>query len=515
MPLVPPALGWLVGVLLGLFWPGAQAAGAGWAAGAAGLTGGALVLCWADRRARWAGLLLLALWLGLARTLLALPPATPLPGSLRAFNVPADQARSVIAPRQTVRGQAQADPDPTRSGQAAQLRVTVVQIQDGATWRPVHGGLLVIADRFVPAAQGDLVEVRGVVQEPPQVAGFDYPRWLRWHSIESYMDHGTVRVLQASDDATTLPATWRRAAGARTAAQLPEPAAGLLRGLLLGQQKAMNSALLVDFDKTQTSWLIVVSGSQITLLLVAIYWVSRRGLAPWSAVIVAGLVVLVYSLFVGFTLSVVRAALMGLSYLLAQGVGRPITPINLLGGGALVMTVFDPLSLGDLGFQLSFTAVAGILIFAPPLLAGWQRLPMLGPIFAVSVAAELGVTPVVLYHFGVWSPSGFVAGTLLSLSIAPLMILGTVYEVLAWIATALGQFIAWLCWLPLTLFAMAVHWAAYFPPVDVPNFGLFQVVVWYAILAFGYVMSSVDRRAAVRRFLRPDPAPPAAVGPRT
>src|SRR5690242_21761464 len=99
MPLVPLGCAWMLGVLLGTLWPGAPPGGAGIAAGAALGCAGALALVWPHRGARWAALLLLAGWLGLARGLLALPPAVPDPQSLRALNVPAAGARSVIAPR--------------------------------------------------------------------------------------------------------------------------------------------------------------------------------------------------------------------------------------------------------------------------------------------------------------------------------------------------------------------------------------------------------------------------------
>ncbi len=518
MPLVPPALAWLAGMLLGLFWPGGRATALGWVGGAAMLTGAALALCWADRRARWAGLLLLALWLGLARSLPAVPSATPLPGSLRALNVPAGQARAASAARRVLRGHVLADPDPSHSGKNAQVRVAVEAVQDGAGWRPVHGGLLVVTDRFVPVAQGDTVECLGVVQAPPPVKGFDYARWLLWHGIESYMDRAMIRVLPMVDTApTTLLAVWRRAAGQRTATQLPEPAAGLLRGLLLGQQKAIDPALWADFNTTQTSWLIVVSGSQITMLLLFVYWVSRRVLAPWPAVAVAGTVVVAYSLFVGLGLSVARAALMGLLYLLARGLGRPITPLNLLACTALILTAFDPLSVADAGFQLSFAAVAGILILGPPLVTRWRRIPILGEAFAISWAAQLGILPIVIAQFGAISLTGFGPGTLIGLIIGPLMILGAVYEITAWLWAPLGQVIAWVCWLPLTLIASVVQLTGRFPPLAVvlPDYGWIGIPFWYALLALGYLMGSPARRAAVRRFLRPAAGPAEPVAGRT
>jgi len=361
-----------------------------------------------------------------------------------------------------------------------------------------------------------------VVQDPPTVAGFDYPQWLRWHGTESYMDHGTVRVLQAADEATTVLATWRREAGRRTAAQLPEPAAGLLRGLLLGQQKVIDPNLWADFNTTQTSWLIVVSGSQITLLLVFVYWMSRRILAPWYAVVVAGGIVVIYSLFVGLGLSVARAALMGLLYLLAQGLGRPIAPLNLLVTVAIVLTALDPLSLGDVGFQLSFSTLVGILVVGPSLLRLKNLLSIMRSVFAIALAAQTTALPIVIAQFGTVSLAGFVAGALADLLLAPLMILGALYEFAAWLWLPAGQFVAWVCWLPLTLLAKAVHWAAHWQPfglpfnsLEIPRFSGAEALTWYLVLAVLYISVSADRRAAVRRFLRPDPVPPAVVSPRT
>ncbi|HEX6608863.1 MAG TPA: ComEC/Rec2 family competence protein, partial [Chloroflexia bacterium] len=416
MPLVPLGCAWMLGVLLGTWWPGATPDRAGIALAAALAGAGALALVWPHRGARWAVLVLLAGWLGLARSLIALPPAVPDPHSLRALNVPAAEARSVVAPRREVRGRVLADPDPARAGRAAQVRVAVEAVRVDGAWRPATGGLLAVAGPFVAAVQGDLVECAGVVQDPPPVAGFDYRAWLARHGIESYMDGATVRVLAAAADApeTTL-ARWRREAGLRTAAMLPEPEAGLLRGLLLGQQKAIDPPLWQDFNTTQTSWLIVVSGAQITMLLLLVFNPARRALYPWPSALLAGVVVVLYAVFVGLGVPVARAAVMGVLYLGALGLGRPITPINLLAVAALALTALDPLTFADAGFQLSFAAVAGIIIFEPALARRWRRVPVLGQVTAIAVAAQLTTWPVVAAQFAQVSSIGFPAGILAGL----------------------------------------------------------------------------------------------------
>ncbi|MGI8588158.1 MAG: ComEC/Rec2 family competence protein [Chloroflexia bacterium] len=507
MPLVPLACAWLAGVLLGVFWPGARPDASWPVLGLALLSAGALALLWADRRARWAGLLAVALWLGLARSLLALPPPTPAPDSLRALNVSATEARHAAGPRVQVRGRVLADPDPAHNGKASQVRVAAEAVfQDGA-WRPATGGLLAVAGPFPGVVQGDLVECAGVLQDPPPVPGFDYATWLSRHGIESYMDHAQVRLLASADAPTSLLAGWRRDAGTRAAGMLPEPEAGLLRGILLGQRKAPDPALRQDFSSTGTSWILVVSGVHLSIFLFFGYLVLRRWLAPWPSAVIAGALVAGYAAFVGLGLPVARATLMGLLYLIAQGLGRPPTPINLLAVAALVLTCLDPLSVADAGFQLSFAAVAGILLFAPPLAAHWHRLPLLGEACAIAVAVQITIWPLEAAQFGSLYPLEVPAGVAGGLLLQPILLLGSAQTLAAWLLPPLGQVLAWLCWLPLAALAGMVHLVASLPfaSLPLPGFGAPGILAWYALLALAYLLADPKRRAQARSALLPQP----------
>ena len=190
------------------------------------------------------------------------------------------------------------------------------------------------------------------------------------------MDAATVRVLQAADAPETTLASWRREAGLRTATMLPEPEAGLLRGLLLGQQKAIDPPLWQDFNTTGTSWLIVISGAQITMLLLLVFGGARRLWYPWPSVLLAGAVVVLYAVFVGLGVPVARAAVMGVLYLGAQGLGRPVTPINLLAVAALTLTALDPNTIADAGF--------------PTIVCGGCRDPAVWPAADGALAAGAG-----------------------------------------------------------------------------------------------------------------------------
>ncbi|HMA38082.1 MAG TPA: ComEC/Rec2 family competence protein, partial [Chloroflexia bacterium] len=455
-------------------------------------------LLWPHRPARWAALLGLAAWLGLARSLLALPAPLPPADSLRALNVPAVSARHAVGAALQVRGTVLADPVIARGGTVSQVRVAVATVWQAGAWRPVTGGLLALAGPYPGVGQGDLVECRGVVQDPPPVPGFDYRAWLARHGVESYMSPADVRLVAAAGDAPgDLLARWRRAAGARTATLLPEPEAGLLRGILLGQPKAIDPALRQDFATSGTSWIIVISGIHFSMLLLFGFLALRRWLAPWPSVALAGGLVVLYAAFVGLGVPVARAALMGALYLLAQGLGRPVTRLNLLAVAALALTALDPGSVADAGFQLSFGAVAGILLFAPPLSARWRRLPVLGEACAVGVAVQLATWPLVALQFGQFAPVALPAGVLGGLLLAPIMALGSLTELVSWLWAPLGQGLALVCWLPLTLLAHLVPLAAGLPlaSLPLPDFGLPGALLWYTLLAAGYARASYKKRA--------------------
>ncbi len=294
-------------------------------------------------------------------------------------------------------------------------------------------------------------------------------------------------------------AAWRRDAGLRVAALLPEPEAGLLRGAVLGQQKASDTAMRADFAATGASWVLVVSGMHLSLLLACLYLPLRRLLPPWPSVVITIVLAAAYAAFVGLGVPVMRAALMAALVLLAQALGRPSTALNLLAVAALALTLGDPNVVADAGFQLSFGAVAGILWLAPPLVRRWRRVPVLGELAAVAVAVQVTTWPIVAWQFGQVIPVAVPAGIACGLLLPPILLLGAAQVLAAALWLPLGQVVAWVCWLPLALLAGMLHIAAGLPgaALALPGPGGPMLLGWYALLAGIWVAVRRRRVAAV------------------
>jgi len=226
-----------------------------------------------------------------------------------------------------------------------------------------------------------------------------------------------------------------------------------------------------------------------------------RLLGPKRRFLAAGLsaaIVGVYTLLVGADAAVVRAAIMGGLSLFARQVGRRQDGLNSLAFVAATMAVFNPYLPWDVGFQLSFMATLGLVLYAEPLSQVFlnfaaRRLPLekakrlagpVGEYFLFTLAAQIMTLPVTIYHFQRFSLTSFLANPVILPAQPPVMILGGLAVLLGLVYKPLGQLAAYLAW-PFVVFTIrAVEWIAAIPGgvVTLGDVSLFWICLFYAVL---------------------------------
>lgn len=184
----------------------------------------------------------------------------------------------------------------------------------------------------------------------------------------------------------------------------------IVQALLIGDRQDIDRATREDFVRTGTSHVLAVSGLHVGVIALALFvlvsWLRIR----WLRVLSFAVALTGYVLVTGARPSIVRAALMGVLFLVALNVGRIARPLNTLGLAGLLLLVCDPSVLFDPGFQLSFAAVAGILLLYSPVYR-WcaGRFPLCSrnlfvqrctQLLVLSTSAQLGTLPFSLYYFG-------------------------------------------------------------------------------------------------------------------
>ena len=148
---------------------------------------------------------------------------------------------------------------------------------------------------------------------------------------------------------------------------LPEPHSALAQALLLGLRGQLPPEVKEDFRRTDAAHLLAISGLHVGVLLAmtmtAATWCLGRRRQAYLLVALAA--IWFYVLVSGFPVSVLRAGIMGSVFLAAVALGRPRSILPSLALSAAVMAGINPKVLGQISFQLNFTAVAGIVLVLP------------------------------------------------------------------------------------------------------------------------------------------------------
>ncbi len=329
---------------------------------------------------------------------------------------------------------------------------------------PVRGAkVLAVADGEWPGPDepGAIVHVRGTAKPPVSHSdsSFDWAAHLRRRGIEYELDLTSVEPTgrRRGGVGGAVDAARRRAEDAIERG-LPPDKAAVMRGMVLGQDEAIDALTRDDWRDSGLAHLLAVSGQNVMLLCaLALPFLALSGVAPRARVAVLLVLIALYVPLAGAGPSLQRAAVMGAAGLVALASSRPASATYGLLVAAVATLAANPRIAGDAGWQLSFAAVAGIL-------AGRPLAPR-GPVGAavwLSVVASLATTPLLALHFEavplVSIPANLAAlpavapvmwAGMLQAATAQLAVLGAPGEaVAAASATAIGLFaeplLAWL-----------------------------------------------------------------------
>lgn len=386
------------------------------------------------------------------------------------------------------------------------LRIHVRAVDPGNGDIPVNGTILVRLTNDYDLAYGDPVRVRGRLETPPEDEDFSYREYLLRQGIHSLLNTSHITLLPFGAERNPfwdLLYRLRASLYKEVNALFPQPEASLLNGILLGIESDIPADIQQAFKDTGTAHIVAISGFNIAIIAALFVTLFSRLLGKTYGSLLAILGIIFYTLLVGASASVVRAAFMGSLALIARQFGRRALALNALFFTALLMSLWNPFVLWDVGFQLSFAATLGLVLYAQP----WQEavknfllrfLPqntveaVIGPFsdyFLLTLAAQLTTLPITIYHFGRISLISFIANPFVLPAQPPIMILGGLAAIAGKLYHPLGQVLAWFTW-PFPAYSIrAIEFFAGFEGgvYTVGEFGLLTMILFYAIL-FGLTL---------------------------
>lgn len=453
------------------------------------------------------GLLLLALGLGMLRAITGQPVTTE--ASLAHFN---DHGTYTITARVS------APPDYRED--AVYMDIAAIEIEDPLTndplavTREVRGSARV---RFAASADykmGDVLRFTGNPLTPSDGERFSYKDYLERQHIATVIYHPRqVSVIEVTRTWSLRAALEDLRQGAREVifSIYPQPGSSLLSGILLGLEQDIPGSLKEAYQQSGTAHIIAISGFNMGVLAAAFAYLFNRFFNRYLAALVSAMAITLYTVFVGASPSVVRAAIMAVSAFGGHLVGRRQSGANALAFTAALMCALNPFLITDVSFQLSFAATLGLVLFAEPL-GSWAkaRLGRLLPqttaarvaepvsnYLLFTLAAQLLTLPVIAYHFGRVSLVSLLANPLILPVQPPLLILGGISTIAGAISPLLGKVTALFVW-PLAAYSNFIaerfsrlDWGSLAVDTRIALYILAVVILFVLIFVFRAILTKI------------------------
>lgn len=279
----------------------------------------------------------------------------------------------------------------------------------------VNGNLLVSAPRHYAQTihYGDQISLNCVIESARDLDNQGYGEYLILNHIGTLCYARNITVLNHADaknwgnalvDIKTTVSDYLQKG-------LAKKESALALAMFLGDKSMITSDDKALFSQAGLSHIIAISGLHIGILSGLVLFVFlHTGMRRVQAAIACAIVIIAYTILVGAPASAIRATMMGILILTALAIGRVSKILNILAIAAFVMVFANPLILfRDIGFQLSFLAISGIVIFYRPIRAiiknrvknkigRWALGTM-----SVSVAAQIFVWPIIVLNFQILS----------------------------------------------------------------------------------------------------------------
>lgn len=324
--------------------------------------------------------------------------------------------------------------------EGSHLRLTGVVKTEPVIYDKTQGfflyGLKVYLPKYPRIYYGDKVVVEGIVED------------------QKLKDAKLIKV----EETKNILFTFRKKLLAFYKGNLPKKHFALVSGVVLGSKEGIDTDFYNILKNSGTIHVVVASGMNVSfvggfLLAIFLSFLSRK-----HAILISLVGIWVYSIIAGFEAPIVRAAIMGSMAFLAVETGRISNSLRALFLTFFVMLIFNPSWMKDLGFILSFVATLSLMLFEP----FFNRLLHFVPTvfregFATSLAAQVGVSPIIYFVFGQFNILSPLINGLVLWTIAPITIIGMASGIVGLIIPKLGTLILYLAYPLSSIFIKVVE----------------------------------------------------------
>lgn len=348
---------------------------------------------------------------------------------------------------------------------------------------------------------GDLIYISGEVQEPTKqrnYKGFKYKQYLKSKKIYGILkiNNGAIQILENSkvNKVFMYANKIRLFIDEKAKEILPTKTSGLLIGLLIGDYSSIPDEVVNLFRTSSLLHILAVSGTHVVYIISIITYLMNKGKVPRKIGNIIAIFTLIFFLFItGFAPSITRACIMGCILLIAKIIFRKPDVTNSILLSLLVILIYNPFAILDIGLQLSYMGTLGIILFNKNIIRLLLKLKLnkkVAQILAVIFSAQITLFPIIMVHFNTISLTFFISNVLVMPILGFATIFGFITVIIPFLA--ISKFLALILNLNLELLILIAKSVSILPLSNliVKTPYTISIIIYYFILfTLNYIFS--------------------------
>ena len=301
---------------------------------------------------------------------------------------------------------------------------------------------------------GDKVKIKGIYEKPSKAqnyGGFDYQNYLKSIGIIGVIDVEKIEVLEKNKGNFIVKNINDLSKKIKEKTELlfkDEEEQGLIQGLILGDKTNVSEEIQENFEITNLSHILAVSGMHITYLIIGMQIVFQKLAGKKITNIIMIVFLIIYMILAGSSPSVVRSVIMGILTIFSKLVYRKNDIINSISISLLILLIINPYVIGNIGLQLSYLGTLGIVLFQKTISSILEininkdkykikkeskLVSKIKEMLSVSISAQILIFPIMIFHFNLFSIYFLLTNLLASVIIGPIIIISFLVIILSFI----------------------------------------------------------------------------------
>ena len=363
---------------------------------------------------------------------------------------------------------------------------------------------------------GDIISFKGEFQEPRKkrnYGGFDYKNYLKTLKIYGTVKCESYNVLEKNKGNILISFTNKISNSVKEKIYdlLDKREANLLIGLLLGDDDNIDHDIEESFKISSLSHILAVSGMQVTYIITAMYFIFNNLLGKRKTKIVIIIILIFYTILTGFSPSIVRASIMGILIMGAGLFYRKNDIWNSIAISLLLMLIYNPFLITNVGLQLSYLGTIGIILLNKTFLRIFNKIRFekyilnrkiinivskIIEILTVTISASVVVFPIMLYNFNLFGTYFLITNLFASIIIGPITIFGTVIVIISFVFLKIGKLLSVILEISLNTLVFVSNFSKLpFSKIYITTPKISMIIFYYVlIIFFNYIYKIYNNR---------------------